>query len=183
MISSGIAKRYAKALFSLGQEDGQFEQYGLELKEFAELCSQMPEFSSVLVNPVFTVEDRKKILLVVLEKGGFSATMQRFLKLLLDKDRMGAIQEIGEYYQQLWDEAAKVARVSIITARPLKEGALKALEASLEELTSKKIKSDVDEDPSLIGGVVVKIGGMVLDGSVKAQLEGLKESLKRGGID
>ncbi len=183
MISSGIAKRYAKALFSLGQEDGQFEQYGLELKEFADLCRQMPEFASVLVNPVFKVDDRRKILLVVLEKGGFSSTIQRFLKLLLDKDRMAAVQDIAEYYQQLWDEEAKVARVSIITARPLKEEALQALETSLEELTSKKIKSEVDEDPSLIGGVVVKIGGMILDGSVKAQLEGLKESLKRGGID
>lgn len=183
MTSSGIAKRYAKALFSLGQEEGQLEQYGLELKEFADLCRQMPEFASVLMNPVFTAEDRKEILLVVLEKGGFSATMQRFLKLLLDKDRMGAIQGIAEYYEQLWDEVAKVARVSIITARPLKEEALKALEASLEKLTSKKIKSDVGEDPSLIGGVVVKIGGMVLDGSVKAQLEGLRETLKRGGID
>jgi F-type H+-transporting ATPase subunit delta len=183
LISSGIAKRYAKALFSLGQEEGQYEQYGTELRQFADLCGRMPEFADVLVNPVFTVDDRKKILLVVMEKGEFSSTIQRFLKLLLDKERIGAIQEIAEYYQQLWDEAAKVARVSILTARPLKEGALRALEASLEELTSHKIKSEIDEDPSLIGGVVVKIGGMVLDGSVKAQLEGLKESLKRGGID
>ncbi len=183
MSSSRIAKRYAKALFSLGQEEGRFEQYGMELKEFTDLCREQPEFEAVMVNPVFAVEDRKKILLAVLERSGFSETVQRFLKLLLDKDRMEAVAEVAVYYENLWDEAVNVARAKIVTARRLKEGALKALESSLEELTSKKIKSEVDEDPSLIGGVVVKIGDLVLDGSVKAQLEGLKESLKRGGVD
>jgi len=95
----------------------------------------------------------------------------------------GIIGEIAQYYEKLWDDAVSVARAKIITARPLKGEALKALETSLEALTSKKLKSVVEEDPSLIGGVVVKIGDVVLDGSVKAQLEGLKESLKRGGID
>ena len=137
----------------------------------------------MIANPIFSVEDRKKVLQAVLGKSGFSAVVQNFLKLLLDKDRMGAIGAISEYYERLWDEAVNVARAKIITARPLKGEALKALEKSLEELTSKKLRSDVEEDPSLIGGVVVKIGDVVLDGSVKAQLEGLKESLKRGGID
>ena len=68
----------------------------------------------------------------------------------------------------------------ITSARPLKEEALEKIERSLEELTSKKIKSDVREDRDLIGGVVVKIGDLVLDGSIRAQLEGLKESFKRG---
>ncbi|MGD8386596.1 MAG: F0F1 ATP synthase subunit delta [Desulfobacteraceae bacterium] len=183
MSSSRIAKRYAKALFSLGQEEGKFEQYGLELKEFAELCREQAEFGAVIANPVFAVEERKKILQAVLEKSGFSTTVKNFLTLLLDKDRMGAIASISEYYEKLWDEATNVARAKIVTARPLKEDAQKALKEALEALTSKQIKSEILEDPSLIGGVVVKIGDVVLDGSVKAQLEGLKESLKRGGID
>jgi len=180
---SRIAKRYAKALFSLGQEEGTFEQYGLELKEFADLCREQADFGSVIANPIFSVEDRKNVLQAVLDKSGFSSAVQSFLKLLLDKARIGVIGEIAEYYEKLWDDAVSVVRAKVITARPLKGEALKALEKSLEELTSKKLKSVVEEDPSLIGGVVVKIGDVVLDGSVKAQLEGLKESLKRGGID
>lgn len=183
MSSSRIAKRYAKALFSLGQEEGKFEQYGLELKEFAELCREQAEFGAVIANPVFAVEDRKKILQAVLDKSGFSTTVKNFLMLLLDKDRMGVIASIAEHYENLWDEAMNVAKAKIVTARPLKEDAQKALKEALEALTSKQIKPDILEDPSLIGGVVVKIGDVVLDGSVKAQLEGLKESLKRGGID
>lgn len=183
MSGSRIAKRYAKALFSLGQEEGTFEQYGLELKEFADLCREQAEFGSVIANPIFSVEDRKKLLQVMLDRSGFSSAVQNFLRLLLEKGRMGFVGAVAEYYERLWDGAVNVARAKIVTARPLKEEALKALEKSLEELTSKKLRSEVEEDASLIGGVVVKIGDVVLDGSVKAQLEGLKESLKRGEID
>ncbi len=183
MISSRLAKRYAKALFTLGREDGRFEQYGLELKEFTELCSEHKEFGAVLLNPVFPLEDRQRLLQEVLDKSGFSGTVRNFFNLLLQKKRMKAVEEITRYYEKLWDDALGVSRAKIITARPLKEDALKALEKALEELYSRKIKSEVEEDPSLIGGVVVKIGDVVLDGSVKAQLEGLRESLKRGEIN
>lgn len=183
MSGSRIAKRYAKALFSLGQEEGRFEQYGLELKEFADLCRENAELGDVLANQVFSVDERKKILQAVLEKSGFSTTVKNFFSLLLEKNRMGALSGIAQYYEKLWDEASNIARARIVTARPLKEQARSALEKALEELTSKKIKSEIEEDASLIGGVVVKIEDVVLDGSVRAQLEGLKESLKRGEID
>ncbi|MFP4037842.1 MAG: F0F1 ATP synthase subunit delta [Desulfobacteraceae bacterium] len=183
MISSRLAKRYAKALFSLGQEDGKFEQYGLEVKEFVELCRENEDFRAVLVNPVFPLEERRRLLQEVLDKAGFSNVVKNFFNILLQKKRMKAVDEIAGYYERLWDEALGISRAKIITARPLKEDALKALEKALEELYSRKIKSEVEEDQSLIGGVVVKIGDVVLDGSVKAQLEGLRESLKRGEIN
>ena len=69
----------------------------------------------------------------------------------------------------------------VLTSRPLKEEARDRLGKVLEELTSKSVRMNVREDENLIGGIVVKIGDLVLDGSVRAQLEGLKESLKRGG--
>ena len=182
MSESKVSKRYAKALFSLGQEDGNFELYGRDLTEFARFCQDNEDFQKVIANPIFPLEDRKKILHVVLEKSGFSDVVKNFLNLLLDKNRIGTIESVTDYYSKLTDEVSNIARAEIITARPLKEDALGRIERSLEELTSKKIKSEVTEDQDLIGGVVVKIGDLVLDGSVKAQLEGLKESLKRGEL-
>jgi F-type H+-transporting ATPase subunit delta len=173
---SRLSKRYAKALFSLGQEDGNYDQYGRNLVEFAEFCQQHADFRQVIANPVFAVEDRKRILQSVLEKSGFSDMVKNFLYLLLEKDRIGAIESITAYYAKLTDDISNVARAEVITARPLKEESLARIEGSLERLTSKKIRSEVKEDRELIGGVVVKIGDMVLDGSVKAQIEGLKES-------
>lgn len=176
MIGSKVSKRYAKALFSLGQEDGNFEQYGRDLTEFTQFFQDNNDFRQVIANPIFAVEDRRKILQVVLEKSNFSDVVNFFLNLLLDKNRIGAMEAIADYYSRLTDEVSGFARAEIITARPLKEEALGKIERSLEGLTSKKIKSEVREDGALIGGIVVKIGDLVLDGSVRTQLEGLKES-------
>jgi F-type H+-transporting ATPase subunit delta len=180
LIDSKISRRYAKALLSIGQEDGRYETYGKNLQEFAGFCSANNEFFNVISNQLFSVEDRKKILEVVLAKSDFSDMIKNFLKLLIDKKRFGAIEDISDYYSRLTDEISNITRAEIVTAKPLKTEALEKLKKSLAELTSKEVKTEVKEDEALIGGLVVKIGDLVLDGSVKAQIEGLKESLKRG---
>ncbi len=180
MIGSKISRRYAKALLSLGQDDGHYEEYGQNLNEFASFCSSNNEFFQVVSNQIFPVEDRKKVLEAVLEKSPFSNIVKNFLKLLIDKNRIAAIGGITDYYSRLTDELSNITRADIITAKPLKTKALDKLKKALTGLTSKDVRTDVKQDDSLIGGLIVKIGDLVLDGSVKAQLEGLKESLKRG---
>ncbi len=177
MSASRLAKRYAKALFSLGQENDSFMQYGQELEMFTDFCQKHSDFRNAIANPVFAEEERKEVLNYVLKRGDFSDMVKHFLALLLERNRMGAIEAISEYYTRLTDMASNIARAEIITARPLREEVLKKIEQSLEKLSSKTVRSHVSEDDSLIGGIKVKIGDLVLDGSVKAQLEGLKESL------
>jgi F-type H+-transporting ATPase subunit delta len=160
LIGSKVTRRYAKALMGLGREDGRYEQYGKELQEFSQFCRDYQEFGDVIGNQVFSVEDRKEILKMVLERSGFSDLMKNFLNLLLDKNRIGAIDQITMHYERLTAAQDKLKKV-------------------LGDLTKKEIQMEIREDESLIGGVIVKIGDMVLDGSVKAQLLGLKESLKR----
>jgi len=179
LISSTISRRYAKALLSIGQEDGQYEEYGHNLQEFVGFCSTNEEFSRVISNQIFSAADRKKILEIALEKGSFSDVIKNFLRLLIDKNRIRAIKEIADYYSILTDKVLNIARANIITARPLKNKALDKLEKALVVLTSKKVKVDMKEDKSIIGGLIVKIEDLVLDGSVRAQLERLRVSLKR----
>lgn len=180
MSDSRLSRRYAKALFSLGQGDGSLGNYGRELMEFNDFCSANRDFGQVIANPIFSVEERKKLLEVILSRSGFSAMVKNFLNLLLDKNRIGAIKAITDHYGRLTDEASNVVRAEVISARPMKKGALEKIEKSLEKVISKKIISKVSEDRDLIGGIVVKIGDLVLDGSIRAQLDGLKESFKRG---
>ena len=180
MMTSKVSKRYAKALLSLGKEDGKYQKYGEELREFSSFFQQNPEFAQALSNPVFNLEDRKSILNIVFQKARYSETVKSFLSLLLDKNRLAGIAGIYAYYEKLMDEVANVARAEVFTPRPLQEDAKKRLEQVLEGLTSRKVRMETKEDNSLIGGIVVKIGDLVLDGSIKAQLKGLKESLKRG---
>ena len=180
MISSRLSKRYAKALLSIGQEDGNFERYGRELNDFARLCRENEQLLQAISSKVFTLEERKGILRAILDKSEYSDVIKNFLNLLVDKDRIAGIQEISDYYGRLTDEVLNIARAEVITPRPLKEDATESLEKVLESFTSKKIRMEIKQDESLIGGIVVKVGDLVLDGSIRAQLEGLKESLKRG---
>lgn len=180
MSDSRISKRYAGALFSLGQEDGSFATYGKELEEFKDFFLKNTDFGNAISNPIYKLEERKEVLKYVLGKSKFSNLVKNFLNLLLDKNRIGSIEAIADKYATLTDEASNIAHAEIITARPLQGDALQKIVDSLKKMTSKDIKSDVKEDPELIGGIVVKIGDLVLDGSVKAQLEGLKESFRRG---
>ena len=180
MIDSKISRRYARALLSLGQEEGQYAEYGQNLQEFADFCSANDEFFRVVSNQIFAIDDRKKIIETVLEKSSFSDMVKNFLRLLLDKNRIGAVKEITDHYSKLTDEISNITRAEVITARPLKEDAVGRLVKALKALTSKEVELDVTEDESIMGGLIVKAGGLVLDGSVKTQLEGLRESLKRG---
>ena len=177
---SKIAKRYAKALLDIGKEDGNYEQYGHELREFVELCSKNPEFFDILSNPVFSVDERMNIMESILQKTGFSEIVKNFLRVLLERQRIAKIEEISVYYSKLLDDILGIARAKIITARPLKKKTLNKLVKSLEKFISKKVDPEIEVDESIIGGVIVKIGDLVLDGSITAQLRGLKESLKRG---
>ncbi|RLE11493.1 ATP synthase F1 subunit delta, partial [Candidatus Aerophobetes bacterium] len=111
----------------------------------------------------------------------FSEVVNNFLRVLVERKRINRVLEITEYYSMLLDEFLGIARAKIITARPIKKKTLDKLIAALEKFTSKKVEAVTEIDSSIIGGVVVKIGNLVLDGSIVAQLEGLKESLKRSG--
>lgn len=179
-MGSKVSRRYAKALLSLGEEDGKYEDYGKDLQGFTRFCIDQQDFFRAVTNQIFPVEDRKNLLEAVLAESPYSDVIKNFLRLLLEKNRLDVVEEITEYYTRLTDELSNVTRAEVITARPLKDEALGDLGKALKGLTSKEVKMDVQEDESLIGGLVVHIGDLVLDGSVKAQLLGLKESLKRG---
>ncbi|MCP4682402.1 MAG: ATP synthase F1 subunit delta [Desulfobacterales bacterium] len=180
MIGSKISRRYAKALLSLGREDGQYAEYGRNLQEFAGFCSDNDEFFQVISNKIFSVEDRKKVTEVVLGKSSFPDIIKNFVRLLLDKNRIGAIKEITDHYSRLTDEISNITRAEVISAGPIQKDALGRLVKALTGLTSKEVKMDVREDASIMGGLIVKTGDLVLDGSIKSQVERLRESLKRG---
>jgi len=180
LIRSAISKRYAKALLGIGQEDGKYEAYGTSLRAFVNFCGANDEFFRLVSNQIFSVEERKRILNRVLEGSEFPAIIQNFLRLLLDKNRIGAVREISEHYGELTDDLTGITRAQVTTAWPMKDHAVLKIKKALEEISSGEVKIEVKDDAALIGGIVVKIGDTVLDGSVRAQLEGLKESLKRG---
>jgi F-type H+-transporting ATPase subunit delta len=175
-----LAKRYAKALLTLGREDGNYENYGEELSRFVDFWEEEPEFADAVSNPLYAKDNRKVICRAVLEKMELSAVFRSLLDLMLEKNRMSIIADVRTYYQKLLDELANTSRAKIASAKPLSEEALEDIKSSLEKVTGHSIVVEAEVDPELIGGVVARVGDLVLDGSVRTQLTAIKENLMKG---
>jgi len=180
MKNIAISRRYAKALLLIGQEDGQAEKYRDELASIAEMIDGDKQLKVAVSNPVYGTVERRKVLEVVLEKISPSKVMESFVLLLFDKGRIGFLANISEFYQKLVDEMKGVAHASVVSATKLSSEAIEKIKAVLSQKTGKDVILDVEQDPSLIGGIVTRIGGLVLDGSIKTQLLSMRESFKRG---
>jgi len=174
-----IARRYAKALLLIGKEDGQAETYKEELDGVSGLIVREKALEEAICNPLYDAAGRKKVLQTIVERLELSGVMKAFLLLLFDKGRIGFLKDINEFYQKLADELKGIARASLVSATELSEESIEKIRESLSKMTGKDVHLEVEEDPALIGGIVTRIGDLVLDGSISTQLLNMKESLKR----
>lgn len=180
MKNLAVSRRYAKALLLIGKEDGQAELYGEQLGEFSKLISQNKQLEQAFTNPLYDAAGRKRVLVSVIELLDLSEIVKAFLLLLFDKGRIGLLDSINDFYQKLADEYKGVALASLVSATELSSEAIEKIRESLSRMTGKQVKLEVKQDPGLIGGIVTRIGDLVLDGSVRTQLLNMRESLKRG---
>lgn len=180
MKNLAVSRRYAKALLLIGKEDGQAELYGEQLDEFSKLISQNKQLEQAFTNPLYDAAGRKRVLVSVIELLDLSEIVKAFLLLLFDKGRIGLLDSINDFYQKLADEYKGVALASLVSATELSSEAIEKIRESLSKMTGKQVKLEVKQDPDLIGGIVTRIGDLVLDGSVRTQLLNMRESLKRG---
>lgn len=182
MIDMTVPRRYAKALLTLGKEDGKYQEYGAALQGFAALLEREPELKDALLNPIYGREDRHKLLLRMVELTQMPPLVSNLLKLLFDKHRLGALTGVSQAYQQQVDVLEKVSRARVKAAIPLDEPTQGRLRKTLEKLTGTTVVMEVEEDPAIIGGLVARVGDLVLDGSVRTQLFSLRESLIKGEV-
>ncbi|MBF0227046.1 MAG: F0F1 ATP synthase subunit delta [Desulfobacterales bacterium] len=175
-----IARRYASALLLIAKEDGQAEDYKNELNGFSELLQKEKKLSEALINPLYPLEERKNLLEALTGKLGLSNVIRSFLMLLFDKRRLVFVVDITEFYSKLVDELKGIVRATLVSATDLANDMKEKIRDGLGKMTGKDVVLDYKVEPSLIGGVVTKIGNLVLDGSIKTQLNNMRESLKRG---
>ncbi len=176
MKNIAISRRYANALMLIGKEDNLVDKFREELNSFTGLMIKEEELQMTISNPLFPKAERNLVLSSVLDKLDLSKVMKSFILLLFDKGRIEFLESINEFYQNLSDELNGVAHASVVSATDLSADALDKIKKALSEKTGKKVELDVKKDSSLIGGVVTKIGDLVLDGSIKTQLLKMSES-------
>lgn len=180
MITNAIARRYAKALVQLGAEEGAVEKFNAELGAFNATLADNPGLGSILKSPAYAIEAKREILKEIIGKLALSGTVANFIQLLLDRTRLGFLPQIAESYSTFADELSGVIRPTLASGLPLAEGQVDEIRAALEKSTGKKVLLKVEVDPSLIGGVVTKIGDKLFDGSVRTQLNRIEDILQKG---
>jgi F-type H+-transporting ATPase subunit delta len=182
LIDMTVARRYAKALLTLGKEDAHYKEYGEGLSGFAHLLEREPELKDALLNPIHGREDRNKLLLRMIELLQLPPMVSNLLQLLLDKHRLNVVDGVAIAYQEMLDEVENVRRAKVKTAIFLDDATQDRLRQTLEKLTGSTVIMEVEEDPSIIGGLMAKVGDLVLDGSVRTQINTLRESLIKGEV-
>ncbi len=182
MIGSIVARRYARALFALAQKQGEKElkAYGDDLARFVDVLEGYPDLIRIFRNPVISVNEKKEVVKQLLGKIKPNKVVANFCYLLADKGRLDQLAEIQVYYAKLLDDYQGVLRGEVVTAIKLAENVRQDIVDKLEKQAGLQVVLDYKVDPEIVGGLVLKVGDKVLDASIRAQLQILKENIKRG---
>jgi len=177
MLLGKLGRRYGKALFELST--GREEVVATELDSYLDAYTGS-DLNKVLDNPAFQVEDRKSIALEVAEKLGLSGSTRNMIAILVEKERLAYLESIVAHYHRLLDELKNRVNATLIVPTGLDD----QKRAEMQDLVSKLCDGkqavlNEQVDPSIIGGVIIEVGGKVYDGSIRTQLQGLKQELER----
>ncbi len=178
MTNKTAATRYARALLDVAvQEKANLEAVEQELAAFADLFKAYPLLERVLLNPAVPVPRKRAAVADLTRSAKSSPIVARLLTLLAERDRLVLLPDLLASYRDRLLDYRKVVRAEVTTAAPLPPDRAKALEASLARMTGRTVLLETRIDPSIIGGVVARVGSTVYDGSVTRQLQKMKERL------
>ena len=173
------AARYAKALLDVTIRESDPEQTERELAAFVELLHQHPTLGAALVNPTVQAGGKRGVVADVIERLKPSAPVGRLLLLLADRDKLAVLPDLLLVYRERLREHQHVVRAEVTTATPLPEARAEQLRERLVRTTGRRVTMTTKVDPSIIGGMVTRIGSTVYDGSVATQLQAVKRRLAR----
>ena len=178
MIVGSIARRYAKALFSLADEQGQVEQWSGGFDALARTLAASPELRTTLASPLFEKEQRRNVIAEVSKLLALPETARNFLLLLADRDRLSYLPAILQNFRALSDTRLGRVRARVTSAVPLLPDEARRIAEKLAQAEKAEVIVETAVDPALLGGVVAQVGSLLYDGSVRSQLEELRRSMK-----
>lgn len=177
MSSSMVADRYARALFELASEVNQVAKAAEELRRVAQAYSASSELRAVLSDPLTEPSDGSNIIRSIGEKLGVSPLVQNTLRVLVERRRMNALPEIADRLLQLSDDQSGTVKATVASAQPLSDAQFSAIKQELERLTGRKVSVERQHDPSLLAGVVARVGDHVIDASLRGRFQELEQRL------
>jgi F-type H+-transporting ATPase subunit delta len=172
-----IAEVYARSLFQVAQEHDQLDEIHEQLGEISDVLSGNRELQLFFFSPYFSSEEKKDGVAKVIEGG--NEYLVRFLQLLAEKHRLPVLFRIRREFDTLWAKEQHLLEVGVTSAVELDEETVKGIGKKIEEQTGQRVELTSDVDPDLIGGLVIRVGNMVLDASVRNRLERLRRQVAR----
>ncbi len=181
MIGGGeISRRYARAVFGLGRDAAARGQLLVEVDSLVEQIAGSPELLGVLFTPIHSRAERKGVMLELVQRLAISTEVRAVADLLIDHNRTPLLLAIRDELRRLVESEAGRIEARVSTARPLGADAQERLRQAISRRVKSEVTLVVDVDPTLIGGVVARIGDLLLDGSIRTQLENLGANLRKG---
>jgi F-type H+-transporting ATPase subunit delta len=181
-IVSGIAGRYASALFELAEEQKATDKVGADLKAFGKMLEESADLQALCRNPVFTSEQQVAALETLLGKAGISGIAANFLKVVGAKRRLFAVDGMIRGYEALVDAKNGVVKAEVTVPAALSAANKNAVLEALKGVTGgKSISLNEKVDPSIIGGLIVKVGSKMVDASLRTKLNSIKNAMKEVG--
>lgn len=179
MTNKTAATRYARALLDVAvKEKADLEQIERELTQFADLFKQYPLLEKVLLNPAVPVPRKRAAVADLLARANFSPIVSKLLALLADRDRLVLVPDVLKAYSDRLLDYRNVVRAEVTTAAPIDASRAQAIQRALAELTGRTVTMSTKVDPTILGGMVARIGSTVYDASVTRQLERMREQLE-----
>lgn len=178
-IVSGMAGRYAAALFELALEEKSVDAVKRDLEAFDGLIAQSPDLARLVRSPVFGAEEQAKALGAVLERAGITGIAGNFLKLVASNRRLFAVRDMIRGFRALVARHKGEVTAQVTVAEQLNDSNLGALKDALKSVTGgKDIDLNVKVDPAIIGGLIVKVGSRMVDSSLRTKLNSIKFAMK-----
>ena len=174
---SSLGRRYAKALYDLALAENGVDRVQRELLSIADAWDASPELRNVFENPAFAPDAKKKVLLSIAERLGVSKLVVSTVSLLADRRRLRYVRDIADAFVAIVERTSGRVRAEVITASALPDAYYAQLAKVLSDATGREVTITKKVDPSIIGGVVTRVGDTVYDGSIKNRLSDLKSEL------
>ncbi len=176
-LGGSIPRRYARAIFEIAVDQGNFEILGRQLSELATLGKDSPELRETLENPVFKLSQKRAVLQGLMPRLAPARQVQSLALLLLERGRIAMLPAVARAFEEMCDDKLGRVRAVVKSAKPLDIASETEVRKALERRTGKKVLLTTVVDPSLIGGVIAQVAGLELDGSVSSRLSAIKQRL------
>jgi len=181
MANIRIAKRYAKALIEIAEELKKLDRITQDVQLIDSMIRSSRDLQLFLKSPIIREDKKREIIQEIFADSRVDPIVLKFILLLVEKKREDLLHDIVKVYQELYDEKVGVVTAEVITALELNGNEMKKIEKKILELTgAKKVKAIYKVDPSILGGIIIKIGDTVYDASIKRRIQLLREQLIYG---